>query len=151
MSFRIKSTFKPFTKGQKVWLDARNLKLGYNKKITTKREGPFTITEVLGPVNYRLKLPERWKIHNVFHATLLSPYRENEIHGPNFPKPPPDIIDGNEEFEVEQILRHRKRGRNMQFLIKWKGYDDFDSTWEPERNLTHAKDILSQYKRRHKI
>jgi len=39
----------------------RNLSLSYNKKITTKREGPFLITEVLGPVNYRLKLPDKWK------------------------------------------------------------------------------------------
>ena len=36
-----------------------------------KREGPFTITEVLGPVTYRLNLLATWRIHNVFHATLL--------------------------------------------------------------------------------
>ena len=39
-----------------------------------KHEGPFEIKEVIGPVTYPLKLPETWKIHNVFHATLLRPY-----------------------------------------------------------------------------
>ena len=37
MKEKIKSTFTPFKKGDKVWLEGTNLKLGYNKKITTKR------------------------------------------------------------------------------------------------------------------
>jgi len=73
-----------------------------------KRKGPFEIMEVTGPVNYRLKLPEQWKIHNVFHASLLTPYIETEIHGKNFTEPPPDLIDGQEEYEVDDIIAHRK-------------------------------------------
>jgi hypothetical protein len=46
MKEKIKSTYQPFKKGEKVWLEGRNLKLNYNKKITTKREGPFEILEV---------------------------------------------------------------------------------------------------------
>ena len=78
MAGRRHDTFKPFEKGQKVWLDSRNLKTQYNKKIGPKREGPFEIDEVLGPLTYRLKLPNSWKIHNVFHAILLRPYMETE-------------------------------------------------------------------------
>jgi hypothetical protein len=63
--------FIPFEKNQKVWLDMKNLKMSHHRKIAPKREGPFKIDEVLGPVTYRPKLPESWKIHNVFHATLL--------------------------------------------------------------------------------
>ena len=70
MAGRRKDTFIPFEKGQKVWLDSCNLKTSYHKKIRPKREGPFEIEEVLGPVTYRLKLPETWRIHNVFHAIL---------------------------------------------------------------------------------
>jgi len=84
MKERIKSTYKSFVKGQKVWLEGTNLKLGYNKKITMKREGPFVIMEVIGPVNYKLKLPLKWTIHPVFHAILLTPYEENEVHRENF-------------------------------------------------------------------
>ena len=57
MAGRRRDTFVPFEKGQKVWLDSRNLKTSYHKKIGPKREGPFEIDEVLGPVTYRLKLP----------------------------------------------------------------------------------------------
>ena len=66
-----------------------------------KREGSFKITEVMGPVNYRLKLPSKWQITNNFHACLLIPYHENVTHGDNFPQPPPDLIDGQEEWEIE--------------------------------------------------
>ena len=61
-----------------------------------KQEGPFVITEVLGPVTYRLKLLTSWQIHNVFHATLLKPYRENEIYRENFTEPPPELVEGEE-------------------------------------------------------
>jgi hypothetical protein len=68
---RKQSKFVPFKKNQKIWLDTRNLKMNHHKKIALKREGPFEIDEVPGPVTYRLKLPESWKIHNVFYAALL--------------------------------------------------------------------------------
>lgn len=151
MSNRIRSTFTPFKKGDRVWLEAKNLKLGYNKKISTRREGPFKIEKVLGPVTYQLKLPPHWKIHDVFHATLLSPYRENEIYGEHEHRPPPDLIEGEEEYEVERIVKHRKRGRNFQYLVKWKGYADLDSTWETEKSFTNAQDILKSYKKTNKL
>ena len=93
-----------------VWLDTRHLKTNYHRKMEPKREGPFEIEEVLGPVTYQLKLLETWKIHKVFHATLLHPYKENEVYGKNYPRLLPDVEDGEEVYEVEQILKHRRRG-----------------------------------------
>ena len=60
MADRRRLTFIPFKKGDKVWLDSRNLKTIYHKKMKPKREGPFVIIEVLGPVTYRLLLPASW-------------------------------------------------------------------------------------------
>jgi hypothetical protein len=139
--------FKPFTEGQEVWLDCRNLKLPYqSKKIAPRREGPFRINKVLGPVTYRLDLPKRWTIHNVFHATLLSPFKETELHGKAFPKPPPDLINGEEEYEVKAILNSRRRGNQMEYLVRWKGYGSDSDEWIPEANLTHAPEILMEYR-----
>jgi hypothetical protein len=75
MMDRHRSTFTPFQKGDRVWLDTRHLKTTHHKKIAPQREGPFEITNVIGPVTYRIKLPMTWKIHNVFHATLLWQYK----------------------------------------------------------------------------
>ena len=49
MASCIKTDFVPFKEGNKVWLEATNLNLGHNRKLASKREGPFKITEVLGP------------------------------------------------------------------------------------------------------
>ena len=93
--------FTPFKKGDQVWLYSWNLKTIYHKKMKPKREGPFIITEVLGPVTYRLKLLATWRIHNIFHATLLWPYRENNTYRSNFTEPPPELLDGEEVYEIK--------------------------------------------------
>jgi hypothetical protein len=148
---RRKSTFVPFKKGDKVWLDSRNLRTIHHKKMKPKREGPFSITEVLGPVTYRLQLPASWRIHDVFHATLLRPYRKNEVYGEIFSEPPPELEDGEEVYEVETILNHRKRGRGYQYFIKWRGYPISDASWEPEHAFSDDGDILTRYKQRHHL
>jgi Chromo (CHRromatin Organisation MOdifier) domain len=143
---RRKSSFVPFKKGDKVWLDSRNLKMNYHKKMKPKREGPFPITEVLGPVTYLLRLPATWRIHDVFHAALLRPYKENEIYGENYTEPPPELIEGEEVYEIETILKHRKRGRGYQYFIKWWGYPISDASWEPEHAFSDDGDMLKKYK-----
>ena len=40
------------------------------------------------------------------------------------PAPPPDIINKEEEYEVEEIRGHHKKERGIQFLIYWKGYEN---------------------------
>jgi hypothetical protein len=118
MADRRQNMFIPITIGQKVWLDTRNMKTNYHKKMAPKLEGPFKIEEVLGPVTYQLKLPNTWKIHNVFYAVLLKPYVETKVHGKNFSQPIPDILDREEVYNMEAILKHRRRGRSYQYLIK---------------------------------
>ena len=77
---------------------------------------------MLSPINYQLTLPEQWKIHVVFHVDLLTPYRETEFHGPNYARPPPDLVGEEEQYEVEQVLDERNYGRwkKKQYLVKWK-------------------------------
>jgi hypothetical protein len=152
MASRRKNRFTPFKKGDLVWLDSRNLKTNYHKKMTPKREGPFKITKVLGPLTYQLELPPTWRIHNVFHAVLLAPYIETEVHGPNFTRPPPDIENEEERYEVETILRHRRRGRGHQFYVKWKGYPITEASWEPQSCFEEGGDeVLKEYKLRHNL
>ena len=142
--------FKPFAKGDKVWLEAQNLKhLIINPKFAPKREGPFTITKVLSPIVYQLRLLKTWKIHPVFHASLLSPYCENEVHGKNFPAPPPDLIDGEEEYKIEKIIRHRRIPSSRSFLIRWKRYLAEEDSWVAEWDLKNAKSTLTSYKKLH--
>ena len=38
------------------------------------------------------------------------------------PVPPPVIINEEEEYEVEEVWKHRTQGQGMQYLVHWKGY-----------------------------
>jgi len=133
---------------QKVWLDGRNLKVKLpSKKLAPRRYGPFDVIDKVSPVAYRIKLPETMKIHNVFHLDLLTPYHETQEHGANYTQPPPELIDGEEEYEVEDIISDRKHGRTrkLQYLIKWKGYPQSENSWVDAKNL-HSPELLRQYR-----
>ena len=117
--------------GDQVWLEATHLKLCHQKmKLTPKCYSPFIIIKEISSVVYQIELPASWGIHNVFHASLSSPYHETAAFGPNFSCSPPNLIGGEEEYEVEQILNHRCHGRSrrLQYFIKWKGYPESDNT-----------------------
>ena len=118
MKSRTWRNFQHFKKGSKVWLEGQNLKCSLpNPKFATKQEGPFTFIEVLSPVTYKLQLPQSWKILNTFHASLLSPYHKNEIHGRNFPTLPPDLIDNKEHYKIKKIICHKGTLSQWQYLV----------------------------------
>jgi len=64
------------------------------------------------------------------------PYHETKEHGCNFPEPTPELIGGQPEWEVEEILNSRQYRHELQYLIKWKGYSDAHNSWEPKENVT---------------
>ena len=134
--------------GDQVWLEGKNLRINQpTHKLAPRRYGPFKVTQVMSPVNYRLELPTQWSIHPVFHIDLLTPYRETITHGANYQRPPPDLVDNEEEYEVEAILDSRKfgRGRRLQYLIKWKGYPDSDNQWIDKDDVS-ADDKVREFK-----
>ena len=93
--------------GEQVWLEGKNLKFPHQAtKLNPKHYGPFKIIKEISPVAYQLQLPPSWNIHPVFHVSLLLSYCETPSHGPNFSRPPSDLIDNEEEYEVEQIKMH---------------------------------------------
>ncbi|KAI5115935.1 hypothetical protein M0805_007711 [Coniferiporia weirii] len=139
--------FCPFKLGDKVWLEATNLHFpNRSHKLAPKWEGPFPIIQVLSPLNYRLSLPPAWKIHPIFHASLLSAYMETNTHGPSFTQPPPDQIEGHQEFKIEAIISHKGNRNRRRFLIKWTGYPSSENQWLPETALSHAADTNKTYK-----
>jgi hypothetical protein len=103
----------------------------------------------MSPVNYRLKLPTQWSIHDVFHTDLLTPYRETPTHGTNYQRPPPDLVDGMEEYEVEKVLdsRRYRRGHKLQYLVAWKGYPDSDNQWVNWGDAEGAQEVIREFKR----
>ena len=88
----------------------------------------------------------------MFHTSLLSPYRKTPSHGPKFSQPPPDLIDGEEEYKVKQIKAHQNFGRSkhLQYLMKWKGYPKSNNTWESATDV-HTPEIIKEYHKHHPL
>ena len=82
---------------------------------------------------------------------LLHLYKENSVHGENFAEPPPELVEGEEVYEVETILNHRKQGWGYQYFVKWQGYPISDASWEPEHVFSDDGNMLTQYKLRHSL
>ena len=68
------------------------------------------ILEVISPWVYMLELPPTLKIHSVFHISKLRPYNQDQgqFARPDVLRPPPMVVQGREEFEVEKILDQRE-------------------------------------------
>ena len=111
-----------------------------SNKLGHKRIGPYEIKELIGNNAVRLNLPKSLQIHDVINVSRLSPYI-SPIEGQQSLPPPPIEIQGQEEYEVEQILDSRKRRGKLQFLVKWKGYTDEHNSWEPFENLENAPKV----------
>jgi hypothetical protein len=142
--------FEEYQIGQRVWLSTKNLNTGRpSKKLDAKRVGPFEIIKKISPLVYQLRLPADWKIHPVFHVSLLRPAKLDDRLHPEIIddtlKPDPIIVGREEEYEVERIVRHQGGKRRRMFLVKWKGYPEEENTWEPRRNLSHARETVLRY------
>ena len=106
------------------------------KKLDWKN-AKYTVLEVISSHSYRLDTPPG--IHNVFYASILKcaaadPFpnqRQDDLW------PPVIIVNREEEWEVERILRRCAKGRQRQVLVKWKGY--LTSTWEPTEALANTE------------
>jgi hypothetical protein len=140
-----------FNVGDKVFLNADRVnnivtRNRPSRKLNDKRIGPYVITAKVGPVAYKLRLPRNIRVHPVFHVSQLEPAPPDPFKRV-VPPPPPVITDDTAEYEVEEILNHRKRRGILQFLVKWKGYPSDDSTWEPRGHLANAQEMLDEYVR----
>ena len=85
------------------------------------------------------------RIHPVFHVSLLEPVAHDPLPGQRNPPPPPIIIDGEDEFIVEEILDAKPRGQKP-FLVKWLG--EAVPTWEPYefvKDLAALDQFYSRY------
>jgi len=133
--------------GDQLLLSTKNVRLKSPgaKKLLPKWIGPYKVTHKVGKVAYQLDLPGNLKIHDVFHVSLLHPYLSDGTVQP----PPPILIEGEEEFEVDRILDHRdkrlKKGTTREYLVKWTGYGPEHHTWEPEKNMQNCHATVDTY------
>lgn len=84
------------------------------------------------------------KIHPVFYISLLEPALEKVKITKNM-----EINNNTEqEYKVKQILDHKQVSGKPYYLVKWRGYDTSENTWEPIENLMGCHQRVQQYHQR---
>jgi hypothetical protein len=89
------------------------------------------------------------RLHPVFNVVKLTPAPANLIEGrlPKLP-PPPELVEGEEEYLVKEILDSKMFRGQLCFLIKWEGYGVEHNTWEYASDV-HAPKCLAEFYRKH--
>ena len=128
-------------------IDLSNIPDSSIKKLQDRFVGPFSIVKIISKTTYKLELPSNWKLHPVFHISKLKKHIDDIelFESRKASRPSPEIIDAFEEYEVECIVDKRVRYKKLQYLVKWKGYPEYENTWEPINNLSNAQEAVKAY------
>ncbi len=154
-----------FQVGDLVWVEARHLTENIMnretyRKLSPRWHGPLAVTERFfsdqqrelpeldrgAPVAYRLKLPPKWRIHDVFAQHRLKPYvsasgsfaKRQEVA-----VPAKVMVDGQAQSHVEKILARRvrvtKSGKEIEeFQVRWTGYSKAHDEWKTREDLNYG-------------
>jgi hypothetical protein len=122
-----------FAVGDWVWLHLlhrpiQSLVPGARGKLGPRYAGPYQVTERIGPVAYRLQLPEGARVHDVLHVRVLKPFRG---HPPSSTPPLPPLHHGRPLLQPEHALRASLRHGAWHVLIQWANMPASEATWEP--------------------
>ena len=132
-----------FQTGKKVFLKVSPwrgvMRFGNKGKLSPRYIGPYEIIEKIGPLAYRLALPQELsRIHDVFHVSMLRRYRSDPSHvlkdsevtlseNLSYAEEPVKIVD-------RRIKQLRQREIPM-VKIAWKHHGVEEATWETEEKM----------------
>jgi len=140
--------YKP---GDKVYLDASDIRTTRpSKKTLPPQTGPFLHHKE----SRKLRLSSPTSAINEqatpgFQCCQVDfgPRKPIEGRQPH-PPPPPELIDGEEEYIVEEILDSKMMNKKLRYLVKWEGYGVEHNSWEPWDNI-HAPEHITDFHRKH--
>jgi len=93
--------------------------------------------------------PSMGRLHPVFNVVKLSLAPPDPIPGRRTSPPPlPEIVDGEEEWVVEDILDSQMVNWKLCYLVKWEGFSVEHNSWEPWDNV-HVPELVADFYWRH--
>ena len=128
---------KSYTPDDKVLLNSKYIKTKQNQKLEANFFGPFRVLHLVRKQDYKLELPKKWRIHNVFHVSLLEQDTTGKERGKKIPKL--DSSNDSKEYKVEAVwdravyTMESESGHlpGVYYLVACKGYPEEKNTWKP--------------------
>jgi len=115
-----------------------------SEKLTEHFVGPYKVKGIVSSNTIELELPKSIKIHPVVNVSRVWLYKP-QVEGQKKIPPKLLIIEGQKEFEVEEILNKRTIRGKEKFLVRWKGYTVEEDTWENRKNLENTKELVEEF------
>jgi len=146
-----------FQQGDLVLLHVPITKAKRSAKLSAFWKGPYTVVNQFSPITYTIRHMKSRKLEVVhvqrlktFHPWPKSRAKERIVTGANAHAPgqqeEKDLLGPEPAgtYVVERILKHRKRNGEYEFYVKWKGYAESESTWEPSDNVP-SRDVAAYF------
>ena len=128
---------RSYALSKKIWLNSKYIKTKRNRKLEAKFFELFWVLHLVGKQTYKLELPKKWKIHDVFHVSLLEKdtIKKEQVYEENAE----ELNAGDKgEYKMEAIwdsvvyARESELGHlpGLYYLVSWKRYPEEENTWE---------------------
>ena len=127
----------PLKVGDQVWYKRPE---NSGEKLDSRWVGPGVVKAREGERSYLIEIKPGMTMKA--HRSFLKNYYEPQVAGRGVPlfyfkRTEAEEEAMPDEWEAEAILAHRKKGGEWEFLTKWVGYSEDESTWEPAKNFIH--------------
>jgi len=118
---RKKGKANDYKVGDLVMLNTKDLKYQMvgrrTEQLTERFVGPYKVKKIVSSNAVELELPNTIKIHPVVNVSRIHRY-VGQVEGQKRGQPAPVIIDGEEEWEVEEILnKWQIRGKDKYLVL----------------------------------
>ena len=114
--------------------------------------GPFWVLHPINKQAYKLKLPKKWRIHDIFHVSLLEQDTTKKGQVNDMQLDFKFEAGDDKEYEVDGIRDSAVYAREsagqlpgLYYLVSWKGYPEEENTWEPASAIQHLRRLVTAY------